>query len=199
MIRIALVTAWLSFLLSMVGALFWYHDWVYQLPTPVPRDYVPVATGTKINLDQKLPNHDGKPVLLHFYNPDCPCSRFNKSHFQSLVRSFSGDVRFMVVVLSDKKFTVDDIQDKIGLDIPVSFDQSLATQCGVYSTPQAALIDTDHRLYYRGNYNASRYCTDEQTAFAKIALEGLLQNESLPILDRKALTSYGCTMPVCKN
>jgi len=199
MIRIALVTAWLTFLLSMVGALFWYHDWVYQLPTPVPRNYVPVATGTKINLDQKLSNPDGKPLLLHFYNPDCPCSRFNKSHFQSLVRAFSDDVKFMVVVLSDKKFSVDDIQDKIGAEIPVSFDQSLATQCGVYSTPQAALIDTDHKLYYRGNYNASRYCTDENTAYAKIALEGLLQKESLPILGRKALTSYGCTMPVCKN
>ncbi|CAG5068125.1 hypothetical protein DYBT9623_00854 [Dyadobacter sp. CECT 9623] len=198
MIRIALVTAWLTLLLSVVGALFWYNDWVYQLPTPVPRNYVSVATGTRINLGQDI-NVSEKPVLLHFYNPECPCSRFNKSHFQSLVRSYGDKVQFTVVVLSDKKYSVEQIQDKIGLDIPVSFDQSLATRCGVYSTPQAALIDQEQQLYYRGNYNASRYCTDEKTAYAKIALDGLLKSESLPTLGTQALTSYGCSMPICKN
>jgi hypothetical protein len=194
-----LVIAWLTLLLSTVGALFWYNDWVYQLPTPIPTNYKPVALGTRINLDKKIQNQTGKPVFLHFYNPECPCSKFNQSHFRSLVRTYGQDIDFVVVVLSDKKYSAEKIQDKLGLDIPVVFDQSVAARCGVYATPQAALIDGDQKLYYRGNYNASRYCTDEKTAYAKMAIEGLLESQSLPLMTAKALKSYGCTLPVCKN
>jgi hypothetical protein len=102
-------------------------------------------------------------------------------------------------VLSDKSYSVEKIQDKIGLDIPVIFDQSLADRCGVYSTPQAVLVDNSQKLYYRGNYNATRYCTEEKTAYAKMALDGLLNSQSLPVLSARALKSYGCTIPVCKN
>ncbi|NIJ55456.1 DUF6436 domain-containing protein [Dyadobacter arcticus] len=199
MIRMGLVIAWLTMLLSSVGVLFWYNDWKYRLPTPVPANYVNVPPGTKIDLGKMIQSTGDKPVFLHFYNPECPCSRFNKSHFQSLVRSYGNSVHFVVVVLSDKAYSADEIQDKLGLKIPVVFDESIATRCGVYSTPQAALIDKDQKLYYRGNYNASRYCTEEKTAYAKIALNGLLKSQSLPTLTAQALKSYGCTMPVCKN
>ncbi|MCF2505171.1 redoxin domain-containing protein [Dyadobacter sp. CY107] len=199
MIKVAFVIAWLTLLLSSVAAIFWYSDWKYQLPTPVPKNYTAVTMGTKIDLKSKLPNMDDKAVFLHFYNPECPCSRFNKSHFQSLVREYGKDTHFVIVVLSDKIYSQEDIQEKIGLKIPVIFDQSLATQCGVYSTPQAAIIDNNRQLYYRGNYNSSRYCTAEKTAYAKIALDGLLKSQALPVMTAQALKSYGCMMPVCKN
>ncbi|TLV04011.1 redoxin domain-containing protein [Dyadobacter luticola] len=197
--RMGLVTVWLTLLLSSVGALFWYNDWVYQLPTPIPAHYKLVSLGTKINLPEKFLSKNEKPVFLHFYNPECACSRFNKRHFQSLVKQYGKDVDFRVVVLTDKKYTVEYIQDKIGLEIPVSFDQSVANTVGVYSTPQAALIDQSQKLYYRGNYNASRYCTEEKSAYARIALAGLLKDQSLPMLSARAMKSYGCTIPVCKN
>ena len=198
MIRFTLVTSWLLLLLFSIGALFWYNDWKYKLPTPVPEDYQPIPLGTKIKLSETLIGDGQKPVFLHFYNPECPCSRFNKSHFQSLVREHSDDIRFIVVVMSDKVYSTENIQSKIGLKIPVIFDQSLAAQCGVYSTPQAAIMDKNQLLYYRGNYNSSRYCTDKKTAYAQIALEGMLKSQKLPILNAQALKSYGCTMPVCK-
>jgi hypothetical protein len=194
-----LVITWLTLLLSAVGALFWYHDWIYQLPTPIPGNFKPVSVGTPIDLTKKIPHQPGKPVFLHFYNPECPCSKFNRAHFQSLVTTYRADIDFVVVVLSDKKYSAADIQDKLGLAIPIVFDASIATQCGVYSTPQAALIDDQQKLYYRGNYNASRYCSDEKTAYAKIAIQELLQSQPLPMLSANALKSYGCTLPVCKN
>jgi hypothetical protein len=199
MVRTGLVISWLALLLLMVVALFWYNDWVYQLPTPVPKNYRPVATGTIIDLGKKAPVADNRPVFLHFYNPDCPCSRFNRTHFRSLVSEYGQEVNFMVVVLSDEEYSEKDIQDKIGVDIPVFFDESIAERCGVYSTPQAVLLDPRRRLYYRGNYNASRYCTLEKTAYAKIALAGLLKGESDIVSNAQALKSYGCTFPVCKN
>ncbi|MFD1140297.1 redoxin domain-containing protein [Larkinella insperata] len=199
MTRKGLVLIWLGVLLSAVLALFWYSDWIYQLPTPVPENYKPVKTGTVIALENRPDIPPTQPVLLHFFNPDCPCSRFNKPHFLSLVRQFGQQVAFVVVVMSTKSYSVRQIQEKIGLDIPVLFDASLATACGVYSTPQAALLDAHHRLYYRGNYNRSRYCTDEKTSYARIALTELLQKKARVNLDPLALTAYGCGVTYCTN
>ncbi|GAB3916995.1 peroxiredoxin family protein [Larkinella terrae] len=199
MVKRGLVLLWLLVLLSAVGGLFWYNDWVYQLPTPVPENYKPVKTGTVVTVNELAALPLKRPVLLHFFNPDCPCSRFNKAHFRSLVRQYGQQVNFAVVVMSAKPYSAQEIQEKLELDIPVLFDPSIARSCGVYSTPQAVLLDAQHRLYYRGNYNRTRYCTDEKTSYAKMALAGLLQNESGRVFDQFALTSYGCTLPYCKK
>ncbi|PTT00239.1 AhpC/TSA family protein [Pedobacter sp. HMWF019] len=197
--RKILVIFWLMLLLSAIGALFWYNDWVYQLPTPVPKNYKAIGVGQLIALKEPLGVGYEKPVFLHFFNPDCPCSRFNMKHFKSLVQQYANQVDFRVVVLSSKSFTPESIQGKFGFHIPVLFDQSLAKVCGVYSTPQAVLLDKSHHLYYRGNYNSSRYCTDEKTSYAKIALNGLLKEQTHLVFSDLALKSYGCTVPDCKN
>jgi len=41
----------------------------------------------------------------------------------------------------------------------VDADGSLAKMVGVYSSPQAVIVDTRGALYYRGNDNLARYCT----------------------------------------
>lgn len=197
MIRTGLVTLWLLVLVAAVGSLFWYQDWVYQLPTPVPDTYTPVRTGTVINVTPSVNSQPGKPIFLHFFNPACPCSRFNQPQFKALVRQFGRQVNFAVVVMSTRSYSAEQIQQKLGLRVPVLTDSSLAQACGVYATPQAVLLDTHHRLYYRGNYNRSRYCTDEQTSYAKQALTALL-TKSGPVTDERALTAYGCSLPYCK-
>jgi len=199
MVKKGLVLIWLLALCFASGALFWYNDWQYQLPTPIPKNYHPVNTGTIIHLDSGFTPTAGKPVFLHFFNPDCPCSRFNMAHFKSLVRQYGARVDFIIVVMSHKTFTAQVIRDKFDLHLPVLFNASLATSCGVYSTPQAVILDGQHRLYYRGNYNISRYCSDEKTSYAKIALAGFLDNRPTFAFSRLALKAYGCRLPGCGN
>lgn len=102
-----------------------------------------------------------------------------------------------MVLSKDKEYTQEDIQDKFDLDIPVLFDSSIAAVCGVYSTPQAVLLDVGHNLYYRGNYNKSRYCTDPGSNYAEIAIDSLLNNNDNPVFNKYALNAYGCVLPVC--
>ena len=194
-----LVTIWLVLLFSAIGSLFWYNEWVYHLPTPVPQNYKPVYLGQAIELKGLLNKGNGKPVFLHFFNPDCPCSRFNIANFQSLVKQYSSQVNFFIVINSKKTFAIKAIQDKFDLDIPVLFSPAIAIACGVYSTPQAVLLDTDHKLYFRGNYNSSRYCTDPKTSFAKIAINGLLHDHSRLVFNPLALKAYGCQLPNCNR
>jgi hypothetical protein len=193
------VTLWLMMISGGIAAMFWYNEWVYSLPTPVPANYKPVEAGEMVALPAALKPIGRKPLFLHFFNPSCPCSKFNVPYFSSLAKQYGDDARFAVVVMSDKQYTASDIQKKFGVDIPIMPDTALAAACGVYSTPQAVIIDSTGKLYYRGNYNKSRYCTDKKTEYARIALEGLLhKNYNIPY-DQFALKAYGCRLPGCEG
>ncbi len=198
--RKIIVCCWLAVLLIAIGTLFWYNEWKYQLPTPVPQGYTPVAPGASIALPAGLQHAGGKPLFLHFFNPDCPCSKFNIGQFQSLVAEYGNQVDFRVVAITQKHYSAKDIQQKFALTLPVVFNDSLATLCGVYSTPQVALLDAGNRLFYRGNYNKSRYCVDEKTSYAKMAISGLLNSQvNTQLFSQAALTSYGCSLPGCNR
>jgi hypothetical protein len=191
---------WLTALLSGITGMFYHMQWVYGLPTPVPANYREVSLGQTINVDYELAGGNAsKPLLLHFFNPDCPCSRFNVPHFKSLVKQFGGEINFAIVPLTSRVVTAEEIRDRFDMDITVLMDTTIAAACGVYSTPQAVIINADGTLYYRGNYNKSRYCADKRTEYARVALEGLLNSDTTQVFDPLALKAYGCRIPLCKK
>lgn len=182
-----------------ISSFFWYNELVYNLPTPVPANYRDVQPGTHITVSREIKADPAKVLFLHFFNPDCPCSRFNMQYFKSLVKKYGDKVDFQIVALAaDPDYTEQKIQDKFGLQIPVSFDSATAAACGVYSTPQAVIIEKG-KLFFRGNYNKSRYCSDPKTNYAEIALNSLLLQKHQPGFDNSAYTAYGCQLPNCKK
>ncbi len=187
----------LLLIFSGMASIFWYEDWKYSLPTPLPSQYHAVRTGEYIDLNGKIPISPDKPVFIHFFNPDCPCSRFNVPYFKSLEKRYGTRISFAIVVLNNKEYTAAEIQNKFDLDVPVSFDSTIAAACGVYSTPQAVLLDSNRHLYYRGNYNKNRYCTDNRSNYAQMAIDSLFNNNDRPAFNRYALTANGCQLPVC--
>src|ERR1700761_1435429 len=96
---------WLMVLSLVIGAIFWYSDFMYSLPTPVPINYKPVATGTLIKLPAEMEKYNNKPLFIHFYNPACPCSRFNKIAFKQLATQYSKQLNFVIVVLSKNTYS----------------------------------------------------------------------------------------------
>jgi hypothetical protein len=46
------VSLWLAATVVVIATLFWYNDFVYSLPTPVPTGYKPVTIGSKMTLHQ---------------------------------------------------------------------------------------------------------------------------------------------------
>jgi thiol-disulfide isomerase/thioredoxin len=194
-----IVVVWLVVLGVGVAALFWYNEWVYSLPTPVPATYRFVHTKEHISIASKLKVDPSKPVFLHFFNPDCPCSRFNAPHFRTLVERYGKKVTFVAVpmIMFGQEYTDDEIREKMGVDIPVWREAGVAEACGVYSTPQAVVINTDLSLYYRGNYNKSRYCTDKRSNYAEMAITSILTNSDIPDFGTMAVKAYGCTIEGC--
>jgi thiol-disulfide isomerase/thioredoxin len=195
--RKLLLGLWLSFLFLAILVLFWQNEYKYSLPTPIPKNHHDVAMGTHIDLGKRVTTKN-KPVFIHFFNPDCPCSRFNVPHVSGLIKKYGDKIDFKIVVLNtEKNFTVEEIQNKFDAIIPVFFDEAMAKKCGVFSTPQAVLIDAFQNLYYRGNYNKTRYCTDSDSNYAQMAIDSLLSKNSTPSFDALALRSYGCLLPKC--
>lgn len=189
---------WLLLIFSAIGIIFYDSEVKYSLPTPVPKAYHDIKQGERINFASAIPFKNDKPVFLHFFNPGCPCSRFNIPHFKSLAKKYHDQINFMVVVQTkDETYSMEDVKDKFNLDIPFVFDPTIAEACGVYSTPQAVILNRDRTLYYRGNYNKSRYCTNPQTNYAQIALDSLISKTQNPEFSQYALKAYGCELPKC--
>lgn len=199
--KLGLVLGSLVIIFTAISYLFWYQDLQYSLPTPIPQDYQEVKPGKIINISNTISEitKEQKPVFIHFFNPDCPCSKFNIPEFRSLVKKHEDKIKFVAVALTDEQYTPEDIQDDLGVEIPVFFDESLADMCGVYSTPQAVLLDKNYKLYYRGNYNKTRYCTDKNTNFALMAIDSILNGTPDPVFSEAALISYGCEIPKNEN
>lgn len=196
--RTLVVGATVAVLMGLVGGAFWHEDMRYSLPTPRPAALVQPEIGTVLDLSDVADARDPRPTLLHFFNPACPCSRFNLEHVRGLVAQFGRQVRF-VAVLEDATTGADSraafARLEVGMPAVVDDGGDIAAACGVYSTPQAVLLEADGRLCFRGNYNITRYCADPATEFARLAILDLLARRTPAAPPPESATAYGCELP----
>lgn len=184
----------------IVLTVFWQQQLRFMAPTPVPSGHRQVPLGMKVSHRLPALGADGRLRLLHFFNPDCPCSRFNLQHFKSLSRRYAGEVAFFVVQQSDEQEA--EAAAAFGeLDIKVieDADGALADICGVYATPQAVILDEAGRIIYRGNYNRARYCSSRNSWFAQQMLDARLGKAPGLLPDTSAFIPYGCNLPSDKD
>lgn len=192
-LRTVATLAFTAVALTIAGYVFWLQDLRYSLPTPRPTGLRQVEPGSTVPwptaLERVVAAEAQAPVLLHFFNPDCPCSRFNRDHVRALQRQFAGRVRFVTV--AESTGPAEPVGDEELVPDP---EGAIAAAFGVYSTPQAVLLDRERRLVFRGNFNSTRYCTTPQTQFARLAIEALLAATPRPS-DPRADVAYGCPLP----
>lgn len=197
-----LVVLLLSFCAFAIAVLFWQQEIQYALPTPKPTSLKTIYNGQKINLSFIGINHDEqKPKLFHFFNPDCPCSRFNLAHVKSLIRKHKNEFEFYAIIpayadLQKAKNFLEDLPITIVQD---NTQQSITKDFGVYATPQAVLLTKNSTVFYKGNYNKSRYCTQKDSNYAAQAMQALLAGKQPPVFNAFATTAYGCALPSSLN
>ncbi len=187
------------FLLGFSGimGIFWYEEMRFLLPTPKPKNFVDKKIGTQIHLSP--PNSKettNKPTLLHFFSAKCPCSRFNATHLRELYEKFGKKINFVAIIEASNTQEAQKSLQKNGLEMDFVLDKEgrIADSCGVYSTPQAVILDKNQKIYYKGNYNITRYCADEKTQFARLALEACIAQKPLPEFSKQILKAYGCSL-----
>jgi hypothetical protein len=190
--RMAVAVAFVALCTLCVGCVFWKQEMQYRLPAPVPENYEPINVGSQVNLPAALKKSSA--WFLHFYSPDCPCSRFNVQHLRQLIGTYSDSVAIAVVVASNEDAVRARKVFGERVSIVTDKDGAIARSCGVYSTPQAAIVDGTGKLFYRGNYNISRYCTSRASNFAELSLLALLNKQLPPQFGLLATESYGCSL-----
>lgn len=183
-------------LASISFRILYLEELKYALPTPLPQDYNPVPESSFVEapIPELIPRE--RPVFIHFFNPECSCSKFNTEHFTEIARKYQKDADFFVIVQT-KEHLGKDFFDGWGVSLPYKedIDGKIALAYGVYSTPQAVIVDRNGQLFYRGNYNKSRYCSTKSSEYARISLESLLRQEKVPELPLLARIAYGCELP----
>jgi hypothetical protein len=191
-------------LAAVVVAAFWYQEWQYSLPTPRPAELHQPAVGEPISLaSYPAPGKSidaaplGPVTLYHFFNPDCPCSRFNIEHVRDLIHRYGPALRVVAVLQTDDPPAARASFERLDLRCEVLVDTkgAIAQQMGVYSTPQGVVLDSQSRLYYRGNYNRSRYCTEPESEYVRLAIAACLAGDSAPTFDEDSTTARGCELP----
>ena len=200
--RIAAALTLVAGLLAFAGYVFWLQDWKYSLPTPKPQGLQQIAIGSKPSLPPALARlrrqAGGRPIFLHFFNPDCPCSRFNEDHVQALVRAHRATTAFVAIVEPEGGELARDAAERaardFGMEAILDADGSIGRALGVYSTPQAVILNADGTLFFRGNYNLSRYCADAKTEYARLALEHAIAHTPYTAPEG-ATVAYGCELP----
>ena len=183
----------LAVILGCITFLFYFQEVQYWLPTPIPKGFQTIAIGSEVEL---LDPHSGKKKFIHFYNPNCPCSKFNQENYRALLRDYNQKFDCYVVIQK----TLDGLNDEeqtflsgLGASLIVDTNKEIAKAFGVYATPQIVLTDESNKIYYRGNYNQSRYCTQPATNYAKIAIDSLLSHSQY-LFPPPAFTAYGCDL-----
>lgn len=201
MIRISLTILLTLLILGGISYIFWQQEWKYSQPTTVPTNLVQKYAGDSIplNLLTQLNSTKEAKLFVHFYNYDCPCSRFNIKEFENLVLKYKNDIQFVAVIeaIDERASNIkEEFTQKYDLNIPtyVDTDGSIAKALGIYSTPQAVIID-NQQIFYKGNYNKARFCTTKNTKFADLALAALLNNQAAPEFPAFADIAYGCELP----
>lgn len=195
-LKITFYIIFTTIVLGVIAWIFWEQEFKYTRPTPVPKNLITIEKGDSVALPM-LKISAGK-TYIHFYNYDCPCSRFNIKEFQSMVRRYTDEVEF-IAVLQTKDRDEDNVlafKEKYDLGIKVIEDPEgrIAKAVGVYSTPQAVILN-ENRIFYKGNYNKARFCLSKNTKFADKALQALINDQPLPDFPQVAEIAYGCELP----
>ena len=195
-IKIVVLAIALPLIFFTIGYLLWIKEMQYALPTKVPENYVKVKVLEKVGLQEAFGESNGKPFFIHYYNPYCPCSKFNFSYYKSLTDKYKNKFNLFLVIREIDRDIIDELREKIKTEVTLIVDEEgeIAKQTGVYSTPQAVLLNPDYTLYFRGNYNRSIYCTTKGYNYAEMAMDSIIAGAIAPDLGYFAITSYGCSL-----
>jgi hypothetical protein len=187
--------------LAGIGLSLWRADWRYSLPTPRPAELVQpdcVEPALLARLRAAAGSSaSAEPLLIHFGNPDCPCTRFNREHVLELAAACRGCIAELALSELPEQEPAGSVSFDEDLALPAlaENDGQIARALGVYSTPQAVLIDGAGRIFYRGNYNQSRYCKRPESAYVALAIAALRAGRACPQFPPEALRAYGCELP----
>lgn len=163
LLAIALVGLWG---ISTVAAFWWFE--FRNLQAFQPEQAVLFDSGSlQDSLAQQFGEAAG-PVALHFWDPDCPCTRFNTPHVRDLMAAYAEKgMRF--VVLTPTAALQTRAREEFGPQVEIR----VAGPLDPLSSPAAVLLDGQGQLAYFGPYSTGANCTTGNGDYVELVLNEL--------------------------
>lgn len=160
-----LVVTWA---LAMGFAFWWFQLRWYQPLEDLTGDAL--FSAEQLTLSQTTP--DTPIEVIHFYDANCPCTRFNTPHVQELITRYQGEgLRFRVLVPESAQLS--GARQKFP-GIPVS----VATQDNQPVASPAALVRTQQLgAQYLGPWSPGAVCSTRSGDYVAQVLDQLLGGE----------------------
>lgn len=196
---------WLAGLLiggwvGLTAGAFWYFEFQFLKPIVRPASAKALQMGEAAPIreletlsGERIALGEGGPTVLHFWNPECPCSRFNEPSVKRMAE-VNPEVRF-VLVIEEAELTAK-LREKVETTFPFpavhDADGAIAKAFGAFATPAACLLDAEGRVQFMGTYLATAYCSSQQTDAVQVALAAMLSGKDAPA----SAPAYGCAIPM---
>ena len=147
------------------------------------------------SLDKKTPIS-----VIHFWNPDCPCNRFNEVHVKKIISDYADkNVKFTVVVggsSKEERHQRQVLAKQVFNHIAVKEIRSdWPMHKGPPSSPAVGVINGQGELVYFGPYSLGARCAPDKGQFVESVLDGLHARKKSS--DKKQLNTLavGCFCP----
>ncbi len=139
-----------------------------------------------------LPEDEPRPVVLHFWDPDCACSRFNNRHVRELIATYEPKgFRFMIVPRTNSAEQEQALREKAKREfgaVEVVFIQD--AQLDIPSSPAVLVLNRGLNLTYFGPYSNSAICSARTGRLVEAILDDIVQGrEPAP---KVSTLAHGC-------
>ncbi len=119
---------------------------------------------------------DGRPLVVHFRDPDCACTRFNDAHVRQLVQAYAArGIDFRVHELVPAGENPAELFGR-GMEAVRVTKELLAALPAV---PAAAVWDERGNLVYLGPYASGAVCVTGEGRYVENVLDALLRDEQI--------------------
>lgn len=142
--------------------------------------------------------HPGFIKVVHFWDPDCPCSRFNEVHVKQIMSEYAGkNVQFTIVVSGNdaatRKQRLARAQKIFNSKAVTEIRDDWPMQNGPPSSPAVGIISAKGELVYFGPYSLGARCSATKGQFVEKVLNKLQDKNSV----KKQLNTLavGCFCP----
>ena len=138
-----------------------------------------------------------KATVINFWQPDCPCNRYNERHLRKLVEVFQPQgVRF-VSITSQQHIKFSRQKDKTfkRLTTPLLIDKfaQLNTHFKHSAAPAVAIFDHYGKMVYFGPYSIGAMCFSSKDGWVESQLQQVLAGKNLdPYIN---VAAVGCYCP----
>ncbi|PSL16201.1 hypothetical protein CLV44_102124 [Marinobacterium halophilum] len=161
-LSLALVIIWM---IAMGFAFWWFQLRWYQPLEDLTGDAL--FDSTRLQASQTRP--DAALEIVHFYDGNCPCTRFNTPHVQALSQQYrSDDVRLRVLVPSADQL------DKVRQLFPHAEHAVATPQNAPPASPSALVISRELGAQYLGPWSPGAVCNARSGDYVAQVLDQLL-------------------------